>query len=148
MTANENESKFNVDNGYKKLTYFDNPKFILEFDSKQWIKDLEFEILLSRMNSIWKNRLSQNIVNAMMSCYIFKNEKNGKWKKLCVNKDKIDFRTKDTVIIKFTAKKADPKGYILMPITYAKDVYGPFNILVKCNQKIKLTEVSDEDDIK
>ena len=148
MTANENESKFYLNDRYKKLTYFDNPKFILEFNSKQWIKNLEFEILLSRMNSIWKNRLSQNMINSMMNCYIFKNEKNGKWRKLCVNKDKIDFRTKDTIIIKFSAKRADPKGYILMPITYAKEVYGPFNILVKSNEKFKLTEVADDDDIK
>ena len=88
------------------------------------------------------------MINSMMNCYIFKNEKNGKWRKLCVNKDKIDFRTKDTIIIKFSAKRADPKGYILMPITYAKEVYGPFNILVKSNEKFKLTEVADDDDIK
>ena len=46
---------------------------------------------------------------------------------------------KNEVIISHTEQKADPKGYILMPITYAKDVYGPFSIMVKCNEKFKLS---------
>ena len=50
--------------------------------------------------------------------------------------------------MKFFEKRADPKGYILMPITYAKNVYGPFNILVKSNEKFILREVNEDDDIK
>ena len=149
MTAHEEEEKPNLENEYKaRLTYLDNPKFILQFDSKDWIKNLEFEVIVSRMNSIWKRRLSQSMINSMMSCYIFKNERDGKWKDNCENKNKIDFMPKDSVSMKFFEKRADPKGYILMPITYAKNVYGPFNILVKSNEKFILREVNEDDDIK
>ena len=99
------------------------------------------------MNSIWKRRLSQSMINSMMSCYIFKNEMDGKWKDNLVNEDKIDFMPKDTVVMKYSQKRVDPKGFILMPCTYAKNVYGPFNILVKCNEKFKLTQVTEEDNI-
>ena len=54
---------------------------------------------------------------------------------------------KDTVVMKYSQKRVDPKGFILMPCTYAKNVYGPFNILVKCNEKFKLTQVTEEDNI-
>ena len=79
-----------------------------------------------------------SMINAMMSCYIFKYERD-KWKENCVNLPEIDFMPKNEVIVSHTEQKADPKGYILMPITYAKDVYGPFSIMVKCNEKFKLS---------
>ena len=147
MTQEEFKPKFNTDEYKKIVSFLDNPKYILEFEAKDWIKNLEFEVIISRMNSIWKRRLSQSMINSMMSCYIFKNERDGKWSKLCVNMDLIDFRPKDTVCMKFSEKRADPKGYVLMPCTYAKDVYGPFTIMVKCNEKFKLREVTDDDGI-
>ena len=148
LNQNDEENKVNVDNEYKrKLTYFDNPKFILQFEAKDWIKNVDFEIIISRMNSIWKRRLSQSMINSMMSCYIFKNEMDGKWKDNLVNEDKIDFMPKDTVVMKYSQKRVDPKGFILMPCTYAKNVFGPFNILVKCKEKFKLTQVTEEDNI-
>lgn len=128
----------NEDQYKKQLTWMDNPKFLLQFDSKDWIKNLEFEVIVSRSESIWKRRLSMSMINAMMSCYIFKYERD-KWKENCVNLPLIDFMPKNEVIISHTEQKADPKGYILMPITYAKDVYGPFSIMVKCNEKFKLS---------
>lgn len=66
----------------KQLSYYDNPKFLIQFDSKDWIKDLEFEITIVRMGSLWKRRLSQSMLNSMMSCYIFKYERDNKWKKI------------------------------------------------------------------
>ena len=133
------EKDIKSDDQYKRqLTWMDNPKFLLQFDSKDWIKNLEFEVIVSRSESIWKRRLSMSMINAMMSCYIFKYERD-KWKENCVNLPEIDFMPKNEVIVSHTEQKADPKGYILMPITYAKDVYGPFSIMVKCNEKFKLS---------
>jgi hypothetical protein len=82
------------------------------------------------------------MINAMMSCYIFKYDKD-KWFNKCVNKDEVDFMSKNSVIIDHHESKGDPKGFILMPITYAKDVYGPFTILVKSTEKFKLTVFKD-----
>lgn len=141
------EKKEKSDDLYKReISFEDNPKFLLQFDSKDWIKELEFEIILSRSSSIWKRRLSLSMINAMMSCYIFKYDRD-KWKDSIVNKDfknSPDFMPKNEVRIKYKETKADPKGYILMPITYAKNVNGPFSILVKCNEKFKFSVFNEE----
>jgi serine/threonine-protein kinase HipA len=69
----ENENNSDETSQYKKqLSWLDNPKFLIQFDSKDWIKDLHFQIIISRSESIWKRRLSMSMINAMMSCYIFK----------------------------------------------------------------------------
>ena len=139
----DKESNNDESSQYKKqLTWLDNPKFLIQFDSKDWIKDLHFQIIISRSESIWKRRLSMSMINAMMSCYIFKYDKD-KWFNKCVNKEEVDFMSKNSVIIDHHETKGDPKGFILMPITYAKDVYGPFTILVKSAEKFKLTVFKD-----
>lgn len=125
------------------LNWMSNPKFLLQFDSKDWIKNLKFEIIISRSESIWRRRLSQSMINAMMSCYIFKFERE-KWRENCVNMNDIDFMPKNDVIINHSEERADPKGYVLMPITYAKNVQGPFTILVKCEQKFTLTPFNEK----
>ena len=129
----------------KQLTYYDNPKFLIQFDSKDWIKDLEFEITIVRMASLWKRRLSQSMLNSMMSCYIFKYERDNKWKKNCLNMEKIDFMPVNVVRMTYKDPKADPKGYIIMPVTYNKDVYGPFCIMIKCREKFTLRELQKDD---
>ena len=129
----------------KQLTYFDNPKFLLQFESKDWIKDLEFEVTIVRMASIWKRRLSQSMLNSMMSCYIFKYERDTKWKKNCLNLEKIDFMPLNVVRMTYKEAKADPKGYIIMPITYSKNVYGPFCVMVKCKEKFVFKELQSDD---
>ena len=76
--------KKKIDDYKIPLTYFNKPKNIIQFNSKDWIKDLDIEIILSRMSSIWKRSLSKSMINAMMSVYIFKYEREGKWKnQLC-----------------------------------------------------------------
>ena len=129
----------------KQLSYYDNPKFLIQFDSKDWIKDLEFEITIVRMGSLWKRRLSQSMLNFMMSCYIFKYERDNKWKKNCLNMEKIDFMPVNVVRMTYKDPKADPKGYIIMPVTYNKNVYGPFCLMVKCEQKFTLRVMQNDD---
>ena len=129
----------------KQLTYYDNPKFLIQFDSKDWIKDLEFEITIVRMASLWKRRLSQSMLNSMMSCYIFKYERDNKWKKNCLNMEKIDFMPVNVVKMTYKDPKADPKGYIIMPVTYNKNVFGPFCIMIKCKEKFTLRELQKDD---
>ena len=129
----------------KQLTYFDNPKFLIQFDSKDWIKDLKFEITIVRMASLWKRRLSQSMLNSMMSCYIFKYERDNKWKKNCLNMEMIDFMPVNVVRMTYKDPKADPKGYIIMPVTYNKNVYGPFCIMVKCKEKFTLRELQKDE---
>lgn len=124
-----------------QISYLDNPKYLLQFNSKDWIMNLEFEVTLVRMSSVWKRRLSQSMINSMMSVYIFKYERDGKWKKNCVNMEKIDFMPKNFVKMSYKEEKADPKGYVLMPVTYNKGVFGPFIIMVKCKEKFTLTEI-------
>ena len=127
----------------KELSWLDNPKFLIQFDSKDWIKDLKFQIILSRSESIWKRRLSMSMINSMMSCYVFKYERDN-WKEKCLNKDKVDFMSKNDVVIEHYEQKGDPKGYILMPITYGKGVCGPFSIMVKSSEKFKLSVFKDK----
>ena len=129
----------------KQLSYYDNPKFLIQFDSKDWIKDLEFEITIVRMGSLWKRRLSQSMLNSMMSCYIFKYERDNKWKKNCLNMEMIDFMPVNVVRMTYKDPKADPKGYIIMPVTYNKNVYGPFCLMVKCEEKFTLREMKEDD---
>ena len=129
----------------KQLTYYDNPKFLIQFDSKDWIKDLQFEITIVRMASLWKRRLSQSMLNSMMSCYIFKYERDNKWKKNCLNMEMIDFMPVNVVRMTYKDPKADPKGYIIMPVTYNKNVYGPFCIMVKCKEKFTLRELQKDE---
>ena len=129
----------------KQLSYYDNPKFLIQFDSKDWIKDLEFEITIVRMGSLWKRRLSQSMLNSMMSCYIFKYERDNKWKKNCLNMEKIDFMPVNVVRMTYKDPKADPKGYIIMPVTYNKNVYGPFCLMVKCEEKFTLRVMQNDD---
>ena len=129
----------------KQLTYYDNPKFLIQFDSKDWIMNLEFEITIVRMGSLWKRRLSQSMLNSMMSCYIFKYERDNKWKKNCLNMEKIDFMPTNVVRMTYKDPKADPKGYIIMPVTYNKNVFGPFCIMVKCKEKFTLRELQKDD---
>ena len=129
----------------KQMTYYDNPKFLIQFDSKDWIKDLEFEITIVRMASLWKRRLSQSMLNSMMSCYIFKYERDNKWRKNCLNMEMIDFMPVNVVRMTYKDPKADPKGYLIMPVTYNKNVFGPFSLMVKCKEKFTLRELSKDE---
>ena len=48
--------------------------------------------------------------------------------------EKIDFMPVNVVRMTYKDPKADPKGYIIMPVTYNKNVYGPFCIMIKCKE--------------
>ena len=146
LSMNDVDEEKKIDDYKIPLTYFDNPKYIIQFDSKDWIKDLDIEIILSRMSSIWKRSLSKSMINAMMSVYIFKYEREGKWKNQLCNLQNIDFMPQNEVRMKFFDKRADPKGFILMPATYNKDVFGPFCLTIKCNYPFTIKTYNKEED--
>ena len=100
------------------------------------------------MSSIWKRSLSKSMINAMMSVYIFKYEREGKWKNQLCNLQNIDFMPQNEVRMKFIEKKADPKGFILMPATYNKDVFGPFCLTIKCNYPFNIRTYNKDEEEK
>lgn len=75
----------------------------------------------------------------MIGVYIFRYERDIKWKTSCLNMDTVEFIPKNEVICKFSETKADPKGYIIMPVTYGPGVIGKFTIMVKSKYKFTIT---------
>lgn len=132
--------KKKLEDAYSKkvVTWLDNPKFHISFDNKDRIPEVSLEIYLSRAELIWNKKISNSIVNSMVGIYIFRYDKE-KWKDSCLNLDKVDFIPKNDIMYKFSDVKVDPKGFIIMPTTYGKDVYGPFTLMVKCKEKFNLT---------
>ena len=51
-------------------TWYDNPKFNLAFVSKERIPSVEFEIILTRSESIWKPIITKGVVNSMIRLYV------------------------------------------------------------------------------
>lgn len=132
--------KKNEEDAYSKkvINWYDNPKFHITFDYKDRLPEVEFEIIVSRSDTIWSKKVAQSIVNSMMGVYIFKYDKE-KWRDLCINMDKIDFLPKSEINYKFYDTKVDPKGYIIMPATYGPNVHGPFAFMIKCTSKFNVT---------
>jgi hypothetical protein len=122
----------------KRVDWYDNPKYLINFEAKDRIEEINFEIHLTRSQTIWKKKIANSIVNSMMGIYIFKYDKE-KWKQNCINMDKVDFIPKSEIVYKFHDSKVDPKGYIIMPATYGPNVSGPFTLMVKCKNKFNLT---------
>ena len=52
------------------------------------------------------------------------------------------------VRMKFIDKKVDPKGFILMPATYNKDVFGPFCLTIKCNYAFNIRAYNKDEEEK
>lgn len=139
LVQDEKRKKEEESYAKKTITYFDNPKFHISFDSKDRISELEFEIVISRSETIWNKKIANSMVNSMVGIYIFKYDKD-KWRDSCFNMDKIDFIPKTEVSYKFTDTKVDPKGYIIMPSTYGAGVIGPFVLMINCKEKFNLIE--------
>jgi len=124
----------------KKLTWFDNPKFELIFHSKEKIELLEFDVYLSRSETIWSNEVAKSIINSMMGLYIFRRDLNvsGVTNENCLNKDEIEFAPKTEIVSRLRYTNVHPEGFILMPTTYNAGIKGPFTIMVNCNEKFTI----------
>lgn len=137
LIEDEKKKKNDEENHFKKVTWYENPKFHLWFDSKVKIPEVEFEIKISRLDQIWQKIIAKGIVNAMMGVYLFKYDKE-KWKDYPIGLDQVNFVPKNEIL--FTSKNSnlDPRGFIIMPTTYGAGVCGPFSIMVKCKEKFFL----------
>ena len=51
------------------------PKFNLAFVSKERIVSVEFKIVLTRSESIWKPIIAKGVVNSMIGIYVFELER-------------------------------------------------------------------------
>ena len=47
------------------------------------------------------------------------------------------------VSVKFSLKDVNPKGFIIMPVTYGEGIKGPFLIMAKCKTKFTFTQLED-----
>lgn len=128
----------------KQLTWYDNPKFLLSFETKERIPELEFSIKISRSEFIWSKKATGGMVNSMMGIYLFQFENGDKWKSLLINSSNIEFLPKNEITYNFKFSKVDPRGYIIMPATYGSGVTGPYCLLVKCKEKFSLKELNAE----
>ena len=125
------------------LTWYDNPKFNLAFTSKEKIPLVEFEVVLTRSESLWKPIIAKGIINSMIGIYLFEYD-SAKWREKCVNYTTVDFLPKNEISMKFEFKDVDPRGFIIMPVTYGSGVKGPFLLMVKCKTKFFLTKMDDK----
>ena len=53
-------------------TWYDNLKFNFAFISKERIVSVEFEIVLTRNESIWKSIIAKGAMNSMVGIYVVK----------------------------------------------------------------------------
>lgn len=140
----EGKSKSDVvKSSFIKRTWHDNPKFVLNFEAKERIPELNFEVTISRSEFIWNKKVSYGIVNSMLGVYIFQNDPD-KWKSMQVNQRELEFIPKHEIYNKFKFTKVDPRGFIIMPSTYTAGVTGHFVIMVRCNEKFTLKDYVPE----
>jgi hypothetical protein len=123
-------------NKEKAKTYFDNPKFHLTFANYD-LSEVEFEVKVTRAEGCWGKKILDNAVNAMVGVYVFKYHKE-KWRDMCINSNSVQFYPKNDINVTIRETRVNPEGYIIMPTTYGRNMYGPFTILVKCKEKIEL----------
>ena len=152
----------------KKIDWYQNPKYHLCFETQQKfsakdikndddkkkeidnysnynnnvIPQVEFEIVLTRFERIWKPIVSRGVVNSMLGIYIFKYDTTD-WKKKCINLDTVEFMPQNEISIKVVEKDVDPRGFIIMPVTYGEGIKGPFLIMAKCKTKFSFTKLDD-----
>ena len=127
----------------QEVTWYDNPKFNISFDAKEKIPVVEFEVVLTRSESIWRPIIAKGVINSMIGVYLFEYHQ-AKWKEKCINLDTIDFMPKNEITLKFEFENVDPRGFIIMPVTYGSGVKGPFLIMVKCKTPFSLTRLEDK----
>ncbi len=138
LVQDEKKHKKEEDFTKKVISWYDNPKFQISFDYKDRLPEVDFEIIISRSESIWKKKIANSIVNSMIGVYIFKYDKE-KWRENCINMDKVDFVPKSEIVYRFTDVRVDPKGYIIMPATFGQNIFGPFTLMIKCKYKFSIT---------
>jgi hypothetical protein len=134
LIIDDNKRSKEEESHVKKISWYDNPKFHLWFESKVKIPELEFEVVLSRLDNIWQKVIAKGIVNAMMGMYLFKYDKE-KWKDYPINLKDVNFIPKNEISFSYKFSNIDPRGFILMPATYGAGVIGPFSILIRCKEK-------------
>lgn len=138
----EKKKKKKEDEAPKKyIDWTDNPKFHIWFYTKEKIKDLEFEVTITRSEQIWQNKIAKGIVNSMLGFYIFQYDKDN-WRNNCLNYKEITFIPKNEISQKFVFQNIDPKGFIIMPCTYGFGISGPFTIMIKSHEPFNLEEFS------
>ena len=106
------------------------------------IPQVDFEIVLTRFERIWKPIISRGVVNSMLGIYVFEYDTLN-WKKKCINFNTVEFMPQNEVTVKFSLKDVNPKGFIVMPVTYGEGIKGPFLIMAKCKTKFTFTQLED-----
>ena len=106
------------------------------------IPQVDFEVVLTRFERIWKPIISRGVVNSMMGIYVFEYDTLG-WKKKCINFNTVEFMPQNEVSVKFSLKDVNPKGFIIMPVTYGEGIKGPFLIMAKCKTRFTFTQLED-----
>lgn len=101
--------------------------------------EVDFQVIVSRSESIWNKKIANSYVNAMIGVYIFRYERDAKWRTSCLNMDRVEFVPKNEIICGWTETKADPKGYVIMPVTYGPGVIGKFTVMVRSKYKFSVT---------
>ena len=140
LIQDDSHQKKNIEQYSKKsIHWLENPKYHISFDYKDRLPEVDFQVIVSRSESIWNKKIANSIVNAMIGVYIFRYERDSKWRTSCLNMDKVEFVPKNEVVCSWGEQKADPKGYIIMPVTYGPGVLGKFTIMVKSKYKFNIT---------
>ena len=106
------------------------------------IPQVDFEIVLTRFERIWKPIISRGVVNSMLGIYVFEYDTLN-WKKKCINFNTVEFMPQNEVKVRFSLKEVNPKGFIVMPVTYGEGIKGPFLIMAKCKTKFTFTQLED-----
>ena len=106
------------------------------------IPQVDFEIVLTRFERIWKPIISRGVVNSMLGIYVFEYDTLN-WRKKCINFNTVEFMPQNEVTVKFSLKDVNPKGFIIMPVTYGEGIKGPFLIMAKCKTKFTFTQLED-----
>jgi hypothetical protein len=129
---NEEESNMNINNNDEENKDLNN----------NTIPKVDFEVVLTRFERIWKPIISRGVVNSMLGIYVFEYDTLN-WKKKCINFNTVEFMPQNEVSVKFSLKDVNPKGFIIMPVTYGEGIKGPFLIMAKCKTRFTFTQLDD-----
>ena len=129
---NEEEINMNINNNDEENKDLNN----------NTIPKVDFEVVLTRFERIWKPIISRGVVNSMLGIYVFEYDTLN-WKKKCINFNTVEFMPQNEVSVKFSLKDVNPKGFIIMPVTYGEGIKGPFLIMAKCKTRFTFTQLDD-----
>ena len=131
---NENENNLNNNNEEENKDNINN--------MENYIPKVDFEVVLTRFERIWKPIISRGVVNSMLGIYVFEYDTIS-WKKKCINFNTVEFMPQNEVSVKFSLRDVNPKGFIIMPVTYGEGIKGPFLIMAKCKTRFNFTQLDD-----